>query len=110
MLDIVAKFFGSRWFQFVLLPIFVFVWFFATDPSHGADTLLRLQLWAQAVVVTGFAYLIAKSLLGNASSQRLYDDVLTNKNTAAGLAYVGVCLLRALVLFALLFFFAQLQR
>lgn len=110
MISAIAKFFGSRVFQFLLLPLVVLVWFFLTDPSHGADTQLRLQLWAQAVVVTGFAYLIAKSLLGNASSQRLYDEVLTNKNTAAGLAYMGVCLLRALVLFALLFFFAQLQR
>ena len=109
MLNTIAKFFGSRWFQFVLLPVVVVVWFFATDPSHGADTQLRLQLWAQAVVVTGFSYLIAKSLLGSASSQQLYDEVLKN-NTAAGIAYVGVCLVRALVLFALLYFLAQLQR
>lgn len=104
-----AKLFTSRFFQFVLLPLLVLAWFYLTDPSGGADTLLRAQLWAQALLVTGLAYLIAKSLLGRASSQELYDQAL-ERNQAAGTAYLGVCLLRAIVLVGLLVFFALLQK
>lgn len=101
---------GARWFQFALIPVIVFAWFWWTDPSGGADTLLRVQLWAQAFLVTGVAYLIAKAMLGKASSEALYEDALDNGNTAAGIAYTGVCLLRAMVLWGLLAFFAQVQR
>ena len=38
---------GARWFQFALIPVIVFAWFWWTDPSGGADTLLRVQLRAQ---------------------------------------------------------------
>ncbi len=103
------KLITSRFFQFIILPVFVLWWFYLTDPSDGADTLLRTQLWAQALLVTGLAYLIAKSLLGRASSQELYDQAL-ERNQAAGTAYLGVCLLRAIVLVGLLVFFAMLQK
>jgi hypothetical protein len=100
---------GSRWFQFALIPLLVLVWFIWTDPSGGADTMLRVQLWAQALLVTGLAYLIAKAMLGRASSEDLYEQSIMG-NYAAGIAYLGVCLLRALVLMGLLGFFAQVQR
>lgn len=100
---------GARWFQFALIPLVVFVWFWLTDPSGGADTLLRVQLWAQAFMVTGLAYLIAKAMLGRASSEALYEQALAG-NVGAGLAYAGVCMLRAMVLWSLLAFFAQVQR
>lgn len=103
------KLITSRFFQFVVLPLLVVLWFYLTDPSGGADTLLRTQLWAQALLVTGLAYLIAKSLLGRASSQELYDQAIKG-NQAAGTAYLGVCLLRAIVLVGLLVFFAMLQK
>lgn len=106
----VLKVVGSRWFQFVLIPVLVLIWFIGTDPSGGADTALRVQLWAQALLVTGLAYLIAKAMLGRASSEALYDKALLESNTAAGVAYLGICLLRALVLIGLLLFFAQVQR
>ncbi|CAB4122817.1 hypothetical protein UFOVP33_58 [uncultured Caudovirales phage] len=105
----VLSFLGSRTFQFLVIPILVLIWFIATDPSKGADTMLRVQLWAQALMVTGLAYLIAKAMLGSASSEELYDQSLLG-NYAAGIAYVGVCLLRAMVLGGLLAFFAQVQR
>ena len=108
-MNTIAAFFHSRFFQFVLLPVLVLAWFWTTDPSHGADTLMRLQLWAQALLVTGLAYLIAKALLGRASSEDLYKKSLEG-NHAAGVAYLGVCLLRALVLLGLLVFFGLLQR
>jgi hypothetical protein len=101
---------GARWFQFALIPFVIFLWFWITDPSGGADTMLRVQLWAQAFLVTGVAYLIAKAMLGKASSESLYEAALTRNNTAAGIAYAGVCLLRAMVLWGLLAFFAQVQR
>lgn len=104
-----SQFFTSRFFQFLILPLFVVAWFVWTDPSKGADTLLRIQIWAQAFLVTGLAYTIAKSLLGKASSEALYDLVKLG-NVAAGQAYLGVCLLRAIVLLGLLIFFAMLQR
>ena len=71
--------------------------------------MLRVQLWAQALLVTGLAYLIAKAMLGKASSQALYENALAGV-TAAGLAYIGVCLLRVGVLVGLLSFFSQVQR
>jgi hypothetical protein len=98
----------SRFFQFVLLPLAVLAWFVLTDPSQGADTALRLQLWAQALLVTGLAYTVAKALLGSSSSEALYKEALAG-NTAAGLAYIGVCLMRVGVLAALLMFFAKWQ-
>lgn len=104
-----SKFFTSRFFQFLILPLIVVGWFVVTDPSKGADTLLRIQIWAQAFLVTGLAYTIAKSLLGKASSEDLYD-LVKQGNAAAGQAYLGVCLLRAIVLVGLLIFFAMLQR
>jgi len=104
------RFIGSRSFQFTVIPLVVLLWFLLTDPSHGADTLLRVQLWAQAFLVTGLSYLIAKAMLGKASSQRLYEAALVSSNVAAGIAYVGVCVLRAIVLCALLSFFAQVQQ
>lgn len=100
---------GARWFQFALIPLLVLIWFVATDPSGGADTMLRVQLWAQALMVTGLAYLIAKAMLGKASSELLYEQALVGI-TSAGLAYIGVCLLRVGVLVGLLSFFAQVQR
>lgn len=109
MVDKAIKVLSARWFQFALVPFVVFVWFLATDPSNGADTMLRLQLWGQAFIVTGFAYLIAKALLGNTSASTLYEHTLEG-NQAAGTAYLGVCLLRSVVLFALLVFFGLVQK
>lgn len=109
MMGKLVRVIGSRWFQFVLIPSLVFVWFLATDPSHGADTLLRLQLWGQAFIVTGFAYLISKALLGNNSSGALYHQIMEG-NQAAGTAYLGVCLLRSIVLMGLLVFFGLVQK
>lgn len=100
---------GSRWFQFAAVPLVVLVWFVLTDPSGGADTMLRVQLWGQAFLVTGLAYLVAKALLGKASSETLYERALDGA-VGAGVAYLGVCLLRAFVLMAFLLFFAQVQR
>jgi hypothetical protein len=102
------KFFSSRAFQFALLPLAILAWFVLTDPSSGADTMMRLQLWAQALLVTGLAYVVAKALLGKAVSEDLYAEALAGK-VSAGVAYLGVCLLRALVLVGLLVFFAMLQ-
>lgn len=100
----------SRTSQFTIVPLLILVWFVWTDPSpHFADTLLRMQLWAQALLVTGVAYGIAKAMLGKASSEDLYEQTIMG-NYAAGIAYMGVCLLRALVLIGLLLFFAQVQR
>lgn len=109
MLDKTVRILSARWFQFALIPFAIFIWFLATDPSGGADTLLRLQLWGQAFLVTGIAYLIAKALLGNTSSGTLYARALEG-NQAAGIAYLGVCLLRSVVLFALLLFFGLVQK
>ena len=103
------KLLTARFFQFILLPLVVIGWFIYTDPSKGADTMLRIQLWAQALLVTGLAYTIAKALLGKASSEELYSKAIEG-NDAAGQAYLGVCLMRAVVLVGLLIFFAMLQR
>jgi hypothetical protein len=104
-----VSFITSRAFLFTLLPLAIIAWLFATDPSDGQDTLLRVQLAAQGLLVIGLSYLVSKSLLGKASSEALYDAVI-HGSVSAGVAYLGVCLLRALVLVGLLVFFAMLQR
>lgn len=101
---------SSRWVQFTLLPLAILAWFLLTDPSHGADTLLRIQLWSQALLVTGVSYLISKAMLGEASSQELYRSVDRYNSISAAIAYLGVCVLRVGVLVGLLLFFAQVQR
>jgi hypothetical protein len=106
--NLFCKLVSSRFFQFVVIPLFVLLWFLGTDPSEGADTLLRLQLWAQAFLITGFSYLASKALLGKAKSEELYEQVLKG-NSAAGVAYAGVAVLRALVLVGLLLFFGAVQ-
>jgi hypothetical protein len=108
MRDLLCNFVSSRVFQFIVIPLTVVAWFFATDPSNGADTLLRIQLWAQAFLITGFSYLASKALLGKASSEELYQKVLEG-NPSAGVAYAGVALVRALVLVGLLLFFGAVQ-
>lgn len=109
-MNAMIRIFGSRSVQFLAVPLAVLAWFVWTDPSGGADTMLRVQLWAQALLVTGLAYLVAKAMLGRASSEALYERALVAGNASAGLAYLGVCLLRALVLLGLLIFFALVQR
>ncbi len=102
----VADVLNARWMQFVAIPVLVLVWFLATDPSNGADTITRFQLGiAQALVVTGFAYLMGKAMLGKASSEELYARAVEG-NVACGVAYLGVCLMRAMILWSLLSFFA----
>ena len=106
----ISKFLSSRTFQFGVLPLFVLVWFVLTDPSPNfADTRLRLQLWAQALLVTGASYAISKAMLGSASSEDLYDQSIIG-NYAAGFAYMGLCLVRVGVFFGLLVFFAMVQK
>lgn len=104
-----VSFISSRAFIFTLLPLLVVGWLFVTDPSEGDDTLLRIQLGAQGLLVFGLGYLVSKAILGKASSEELYDAAKTG-NVAAGVAYLGVCLLRSVVPAALLIFFAMLQR
>ena len=106
----VSNFLGSRTFQFTLVPILILIWFIATDPSPKfADTILRVQLWAQALLVTGVSYAISKAMLGTAKSEDLYEQTIMG-SYACAIAYVGVCLVRVGVLFALLVFFAQVQK
>jgi hypothetical protein len=107
-MDKVIRVLGARWFQFAAIPFAVFIWFWLTDPSGGADTMMRVQLWGQAFLVTGLAYLIAKAMMGKASSEALYEEAMKG-NQGAGTAYLGVCLLRSLVLLALLVFFGMVQ-
>lgn len=99
----------ARATQFVAIPLAVLGWFIYTDPSQGADTVLRLQLWAQALLVTGLAYLVAKALLGKASSEDAYAEAMKG-NAAAGQAYLGMCQVRVGVLVGFLMFFAMMQR
>lgn len=104
-----TKFLNSRLVHFIIIPMFVVIWYFWTDPSHGADTELRLQLLAQAFLITGMSFLASKALMGRACSGDLYDATLTG-NHAAAIGFAGVCVLRGLVLAAMLVFFAMVQR
>ena len=105
----ILKFLRSRILQFAIAPLLVIGWYLLTDPSHGAETQLRLQLLAQAFLLNGIAFVASKALLGNACSGDLYDQAISG-NLAAGCAFVGVCIVRALTLLGLLLFFAMVQR
>ncbi|MFZ5548087.1 MAG: hypothetical protein ACOZJX_05280 [Pseudomonadota bacterium] len=97
---------ASRWTQFVALPLLVLAWFAWSDPSRGAaDTLLRVQIWAQAILITGVAYLVARSLAGNVRGERL-AGLAEQGSIAAGAAFAGLCVMRGLVLLGLLLFFS----
>jgi hypothetical protein len=104
-----TKFFTSRIFQFVIIPFAIIGWLYATDPSNGADTMLRIQLGAQGLLVFGLSYIVSKAMLGRASSEDAYAEAMKG-NTAAGQAYLGMCQMRAGVAVGLLVFFAMLQR
>jgi len=100
----------ARWLQFVLLPLAVLAWFTFTDPSRdAADTLLRVQIWAQALLITGVAYAIAKSLAGRVAGESLAKSAGLG-SVGAGIAFAGLCVLRGLVLVGLLLFFALSAR
>jgi len=105
-----AKALASRWTQFVALPLLVLAWFAWSDPSRGAaDTLLRVQIWAQAILITGVAYLVARSLAGNVRGESLARQAEAG-SIAAGVAFAGLCMLRGLVLLGLLLFFSSSVR
>lgn len=108
-MKIITKFLNSRLVHFVIAPILVLAWYLWTDPSHGADTELRLQLLAQAFLISGIAFLVSKAMMGRACSGDLYDATMTG-NHAAAIGFAGLCVLRGLVLAALLVFFAMVQR
>jgi len=100
----------SRWTTMVILPAAVLLWFLLTDPSRdAADTLLRVQIWAQALLITGVAYALAKSLSGKTSGEELAAGA-GRGCLASAVAFAGLMLLRGLVLFALLLFFALSAR
>ncbi len=97
---------AARCVQFVLLPALVLIWFAWSDPSQGAaDTLLRVQLWAQAVLITGVAYLVARGLSGRVRGEGL-AEAAQRGSVSSGIAFAGLCVLRGLVLLGLLLFFA----
>lgn len=100
---------AARCVQFVVLPLAVLAWFAWSDPSHGADTLLRVQLWAQALLITGVAYLVARGLSGRVRGEGL-ADAAQRGSVASGVAFAGLCVLRGLVLVGLLLFFAGTVR
>lgn len=100
----------SRWSTMVILPAAVLLWFLLTDPTRdAADTLLRVQIWAQALLITGVAYAVAKSLSGKTSGEELAAGA-GRGCLASAVAFAGLMLLRGLVLFSLLLFFALTAR
>lgn len=101
----------SRWTTMVILPASVLLWFLVTDPSRdAADTLLRVQIWAQALLITGVAYAVAKSLSGKTGGEELAANARDKGCLASAVAFAGLMLLRGLVLLALLLFFALSAR
>lgn len=87
----------------VLLAAAVVGWFYVTDPEHGADTALRVQFLAWALVVVGPAYLVRRALLGEARSHVAWRKAMVEKSIPATIAWVALAVVQALIFVSILF-------
>lgn len=78
----------------------VVAWYFFTDRSHGAETMIRLQWLAWVVVAAGPVYLLRRALMDGARGHDAYRAAMKSA-TGAGLVFLGLCILTAVLFLAL---------
>jgi len=91
---------SMRLWVFWFAALAVIGWYFFTDPSHGAETLVRLQWLAWVAVAAGPVYLLRRALMDGARSNTAYKKAMRT-STGSGLVFLGLCLLTGLLFFAL---------
>lgn len=96
----------SRWTVFVLIPLAIAAWLALSVPGGLADLLLRLQIWGQAALATGAAYIISKALAGRVNGEDAANRALNNDSFSSGLVFLGLCIQRGAVFLGLVLFFA----
>lgn len=90
----------TRFVVMWLLAVLVVIWYWATDPDGGAETLARLQWLAWAVVAAGPAYLLRRALMDNARSISARRKAMET-SLGAGLVFIGLCILTGMLFLAL---------
>lgn len=90
-----------RQWVFWFAALAVIVWYFFTDPSHGAETLVRLQWMAWVAVAAGPVYLLRRALMDNSRSSVAYKAAMKS-STGAGLVFLGLCILTGLLFLAVI--------
>lgn len=71
-------------------------WHLATDPSGGAETVVRLEWLLWALLAAAPAYLVRKGMHDYANGREVYRKAMESP-TGAGLVFVGLCLLGGLL-------------
>ncbi len=78
----------------------VILWYYFTDPSEGAETVVRLQWMAWVLVAAGPVYLLRRALMDEARGHTAYRKALSSA-TGAGLVFLGLCILTAVLFLTL---------
>ncbi len=91
---------GYRVWIFWIAALAVVAWYYLTDPSQGAETVVRLQWLAWVSVLAGPVYLLRRALMDGARSKDAYRRAMES-SIGAGLVFIGLCLLTGLLFFAL---------
>lgn len=81
------------------VAVAVVVWYWITDPNHGADTIVRLQWLAWLCVAAGPVYLLRRAFHDEARSGDAYRKAMESP-TGAGLVFLGLSLLTGLLFLA----------
>lgn len=92
---------SMRLWIFWLAALAVILWYFLTDPSSGAETLMRLQWLAWVAVAAGPVYLLRRALMDGARSHEAYNKAMRT-GIGAGLVFLGLCLLTGLLFLAVI--------
>lgn len=77
----------------------IVLWYWATDPDGGAETMMRLQWLAWLCVAAGPVYLLRRAFHDDARSGAAYRRALENP-TGAGLVFLGLALLTGMLFLA----------
>lgn len=77
----------------------VVAWYFATDPNHGAETMVRLQSLSWVVVAAPIVYILRRAFASSARGGELMQ-MIRQGNIAAGIAYAGLLILVGMLFLA----------
>jgi hypothetical protein len=89
----------ARFWIMWIAALAVVVWYYATDPDGGAETIARLQWLAWLVVLAGPVYLLRRALMDGARSNQAFRRAIDHP-IGAGLVFLGLCLLTGLLFLA----------
>lgn len=85
-----------RFWAFWVLALAIVLWYWATDPDGGSETLMRIQHAAWILVLSGPVYLLRRAFFPEARSHEL-ARIAMGTPTGAGLVMLGLCILTAVL-------------